>query len=261
VVAASIPVFLLTGLTGAFFQPLAISYTLAIVASMAVALTVTPALSLLLLRNAPIERRQSPLVSWLQRTYTAGLSRIVVRPVAAYLTFAMVTVLGAAVFPQLGQSLFPGFKERDLLIHWVSPPGTSAAEMERSTTRISRELLAIPGVRSVGAHIGQALLGEEVAGVNLGEIWVSLSPGADYTATLNRIRSVANGYPGMFREVQTYLDERIQEVLTGAKEPIIVRTYGEDLPTLRATSDRILALVKSVPGVVDAHRDTTTSRR
>jgi Cu/Ag efflux pump CusA len=72
---------------------------------------------------------------------------------------------------------------------------------------------------------------------------------------LNRIRSVANGYPGMFREVQTYLDERIQEVLTGAKEPIIVRTFGEDLPTLRATSDRILALVKSVPGVVDAHRD------
>ncbi len=258
VVVASIPVFGLTGLTGAFFRPLAISYTLAIVASMAVALTVTPALSLLLLRNASIERRQSPLVGWLQRTYTAGLSRIVLRPVAAYLTFAMVTVIGAAVFPQLGQSLFPGFKERDFLIHWVSPPGTSAAEMERSTTRISRELLAIPGVRSVGAHIGQALLGEEVAGVNLGEIWVSLSPGADYTTTLNRIRSVANGYPGMFREVQTYLDERIQEVLTGAKEPIIVRTYGEDLLTLRATSDRILALVKSVPGVVDAHRDISS---
>src|SRR6516225_1196384 len=92
VVAASIPVFLLTGLTGAFFRPLATSYTLAIVASMAVALTVTPALSLLLLRNAHIERRKSPLVTWLQRGYTAGLSRIVVRPVAAYLTFALVTV-------------------------------------------------------------------------------------------------------------------------------------------------------------------------
>jgi CzcA family heavy metal efflux pump len=258
VVAASIPVFLLTGLTGAFFRPLAVSYVLAIVASMAVALTVTPALSLLLLRTAAIERRKSPLVSWLQRAYTAGLSKIVVRPVAAYLTFGLVTVLGAAIYPQLGQSLFPGFKERDFLIHWVATPGTSAGEMERSATRISRELLAIPGVRSAGAHIGQALLGEEVAGVNLGEIWVSLSPGADYTATLNRIRTVTNGYPGLFREVQSYLDERIQEVLTGAKEPIIVRTYGEDLPTLRATSDRILALVKSVPGVVDAHRDISS---
>src|SRR5882757_7370998 len=229
IVAASIPVFLLTGLTGAFFRPLALSYTLAIVASMVVALTLTPALALLLLRGAPIERRRSPLVQWLQKIYTAGLSRIVIRPVAAYLTFAVVTIAGVAVYPHLGQSLFPGFKERDFFIHWVSPPGTSTAEMERSTARVSQELLAIPGVRSTGAHIGQAFLGEEVAGVNLGEIWISLAPGADYTATLDRIQSVTNGYPGLFREVQTYLDERIQEVLTGGKEPIIVRTYGDDL--------------------------------
>lgn len=258
ILAASVPVFLLTGLTGAFFRPLALSYTLAIAASMAVALTVTPALALLMLRGARIERRKSPLVSWLQKAYTAGLSRIVVRPVAAYATVAALTVLGVAVYPQLGQSLFPGFKEHDFLIHWVSPPGTSAAEMERSTTKVSRELLAIPGVRSTGAHIGQALLGEEVAGVNLGEIWISLAPNADYTTTLDRIHSVTNGYPGLFREVQTYLDERISEVLTGGKEPIVVRTYGEDLKTLRAKSDQILNLVKSVPGVADAHRDISS---
>src|SRR4029077_11963770 len=126
------------------------------------------------------------------------------------------------------------------------------------TAKISRELLAIPGVQSAGAHIGQALLGEEVAGVNLGEIWVSLSPKADYALTLDRIHAVTDGYPGLYREVQTYLDERIEEVLTGGKEPIIIRTYGEDLATLRAKSDQILALVKSVPGVVNAHRDISS---
>ncbi|MBO0820722.1 MAG: efflux RND transporter permease subunit, partial [Nocardiopsaceae bacterium] len=150
-VAVLIPVFLLSGLTGAFFRPLALAYTLAMAASMLVALTVTPALSLLLLRGASIERRKSPLVTWLQRGYTAMLSRVVFRPSAAYALFASVTILGAVLYPQLGQSLFPGFKERDFLIHWVSPPGTSAAEMERSTTRISHELLAIPGVQSAGA--------------------------------------------------------------------------------------------------------------
>jgi len=159
IVAALIPVFLLTGLTGAFFQPLALSYALAIVASMAVAVTLTPALALLLLNGAPIERRKSPVVGWLQRGYTAALSRVIIRPVAAYVMFALVTVAGVVIYPQLGQSLFPGFKERDFLIHWVSPPGTSTAEMERSTTLISKELLAIPGVQSAGAHIGQALLG------------------------------------------------------------------------------------------------------
>jgi Cu/Ag efflux pump CusA len=258
IVAASVPVFLLAGLTGAFFRPLALSYTLAIAASMLVALTVTPALALLMLRGAKIERRKSPLVGWLQKGYTAGLSRIIVRPVAAYATVAALTVVGVAVYPQLGQSLFPAFKEHDFLIHWVSPPGTSAAEMERSTTKISKELLAIPGVQSAGAHIGQALLGEEVAGVNLGEIWVSLAPNANYTAALDRIHAVTLGYPGLFREVQTYLDERISEVLTGGKEPIVVRTYGEDLKTLRAKSDQILNLVKSVPGVIDAHRDISS---
>jgi CzcA family heavy metal efflux pump len=257
-VAVLIPVFLLTGLTGAFFRPLALAYTLAMAASMVVALTVTPALSLLLLRGAPIERRKSPLVTWLQRGYTAVLSRVVFRPVAAYALFVSVTLLGVLVYPLLGQSLFPGFKERDFLIHWVSPPGTSSAEMERSTTRISHELLAVPGVQSAGAHIGQALLGEEVAGVNLGEIWISLKPDADYTATLDRIHQVANGYPGLFREVQTYLDERIEEVLTGGKEPIIVRVYGEDLATLRSKSDEALRLVQSVPGVADAHRDISS---
>jgi CzcA family heavy metal efflux pump len=257
-VAASIPVFLLVGLTGAFFRPLVLSYTLAIAASMAIALTVTPALALMLLHRAPIERRKSPLVTWLQKVYTAGLSRIIVRPAAAYMVFGLVTILGVTVYPHLGQSLFPNFRERDFLIHWVAPPGTSTAEMERSTTRVSRELLAIPGVQSAGAHIGQALLGEEVAGVNLGEIWVSLNPGADYSTTLDRIKNVANEYPGLYREVQTYLDERIQEVLTGGKEPIIVRTYGEDLQTLRVKSDQILRLVESVPGVVDAHRDISS---
>ena len=258
IVAALIPVFMLTGLIGAFFRPLALSYALAIAASMGVALTVSPALALTVLRGVPIERRFSPLVRWLQKGYSAGLARVIRRPVAAYLTFALVTLAGVAVYPQLGQSLFPGFKERDFLIHWVAPPGTSTAEMERTTAKISRELLAIPGVQSAGAHIGQALLGEEVAGVNLGEIWVSLSPKADYALTLDRIHAVTDGYPGLYREVQTYLDERIEEVLTGGKEPIIIRTYGEDLATLRAKSDQILALVKSVPGVVNAHRDISS---
>jgi CzcA family heavy metal efflux pump len=260
IVAASIPIFLLTGLTGAFFRPLALSYTLAIVASMAVALTLTPALTLLLLRNAPIERRTSPVVKGLQAGYTRVLARIVVRPRTAYAAFAVVTLGGLLVFPQLGQSLFPAFKERDFLIHWVALPGTSAAEMERTTIDLDAQLRAnVPGIRSLGAHIGSAFLGEEVAGVNLGENWVSLKPDADYQTSLDQINEVTqSGYPGLYREVQTYLDERIEEVLTGGKEAIVLRTYGENLPTLRAKSDQLLKILEGIDGVVDAHRDVST---
>jgi CzcA family heavy metal efflux pump len=258
IVAAAVPIFLLQGLTGAFFRPLAQSYTLAIVASLLVALTVTPALALILLSKSRIERRQSPVVGVLQRGYTAALTRIVVRPRRAYAIFALVTVVGIALTPLLGQSLFPGFKERDFLIHWVSQPGTSAEEMRRTTLAVSKELREIPGVRNFGAHMGQAFLGEEVAGVNLGENWISIDPSADYDKTLDEIEDVNDAYAGLFRETQTYLDERIEEVISGGKEPIVVRVFGQNLTVLREKAAEIEEIMGSIEGVQDQHTDVST---
>ena len=114
-VIALMPVFVMKGLSGAFFKPLALSYALAVGASMIVALTVTPAMSLILLRTAPLDRRESPLVRWLHRGYDAVLSRIVKTPRSAYITVGVIVVAGLLVLPQLGQSLLPSFKERDFL--------------------------------------------------------------------------------------------------------------------------------------------------
>jgi CzcA family heavy metal efflux pump len=258
IVAAAIPVFLLEGLTGAFFRPLALSYTLAIVASMVVALTLTPALTLILLRNTPIERRESPLVRVLQRGYTSLLARVVRRPRWTYAVVVAVTALGLVIAPTLGQSLFPHFKEPDFLIHWVTQPGTSDAEMERTTTEVSQALREIPGLRNFGAHIGQAFLGEEVAGVNLGENWVSVDPSVDYDETLEAIENLTNEYPGLFRETQTYLDERIEEVVSGGKEPIVVRIFGPDLKVLRDKADEVNHIMAGIDGTLDHHVDIST---
>jgi Cu/Ag efflux pump CusA len=258
IVAAAIPVFLLQGLTGAFFRPLALSYTLAIVASMVVAMTLTPALTLLLVRNTPIERRESPLVRVLQRGYTSLLRKVVRRPRWTYAAVLVITALGLLIGPGLGQSLFPHFKEPDFLIHWVTQPGTSAAEMERTTTAVSAALRKIPGVHNFGGHIGQAFQGEEVAGVNLGENWVSIDPSVDYDKTLAAIEQLTNQYPGMFRETQTYLDERIAEVVSGGKEPIVVRVFGPDLTVLRQKADEINRLMAGIPGTLDHHVDIST---
>jgi CzcA family heavy metal efflux pump len=258
IVAAAIPVFLLQGLTGAFFRPLALSYTLAIVASMVVALTLTPALTLILLRNTPIERHESPVVRVLQRGYTALLGRVVRRPRWTYAAVVLVTGIGVVLGPTLGQSLFPHFKEPDFLIHWVTQPGTSDAEMERTTEQVSVALRKIPGLRNFGAHIGQAFLGEEVAGVNLGENWVSVDPSVDYDATLRAFEQLTNEYPGLFRETQTYLDERIEEVVSGGKEPIVVRVFGPDLSVLRAKAEEINHIMAGIEGTLDHHVDIST---
>jgi CzcA family heavy metal efflux pump len=259
IVAAAVPVFLLEGLTGAFFRPLAVSYTLAIVASMLVALTVTPALSLILLRRARVERRFSPLMRFVQRAYTGLLSRILRRPRAAYGASALLVLAAALVLPQLGQELFPTFKERSLLIHLISTPGTSVEEQTRLTKLLSRDLRAVPGVRdSFGTHIGQAFQGEEIVGVNFSENWISIDPHADYDRTLQAVRDVVDRYPGVYHDTLTYLNERIQEVLSGGKEPVVIRLFGEDQSVLREKAAEIQHRIAAIHGIVDDHTDLQT---
>jgi CzcA family heavy metal efflux pump len=256
IVVAAVPIYFLPGLTGSFFRPLALSYALAVLASLVVALTVTPALALLLLHRAPLERRESSvLVRWLQRVYTAGLARVIRRPRWAYATVALCIAAGVAVLPFLGESLFPQFKERDFLMHWVTYPGTSHPEEQRITAQGSRELRSIPGVRNFGSHIGQALLADEVVGVNFGENWISVDPKVDYDKTVAAIEETVAGYPGLYADVQTYLNERIKEVLTGASEAIVVRIYGPDLEVLRSKAQEVEKALGEVPGVIEQHAD------
>jgi CzcA family heavy metal efflux pump len=252
-IVALLPVFVMEGLSGAFFQPLALSYAIAIGASMMVALTVTPAMSLLLLRNVPLEHRESPVTRALQRGYDASLMKIVRRPATAYATVGVVVLSGVVIWPRLGQSLLPDFKERDFLMHWLTKPGTSWPEMQRISIQSAKELLEIPGVLNLGSHIGQALVMDEVVGMYFAEHWVSIDPKVDYDKTLAHIQEVVDGYPGIYRDVQTYLKERIREVLTGTSEAIVVRTFGRDLDVLEQKAAEIKAALSQIPGIIDLH--------
>jgi CzcA family heavy metal efflux pump len=250
---ALIPVFFLEGLSGAFFKPLALSYVIAVLVSSLIAMTVTPALSLLLLAKAPLERRESPILPWLHRTY--GKLLIVDKPYLGYITMAVLLLAGVGIWPFLGQELLPSFKERDFLMHWLAKPGTSHPEMVRISQAACQELQTIPGVRNCGSHIGQALLMDEVYGIYFGENWVSVDPSVDYDQTLASIQSLVDGYPGLFRDVQTYLKERIREVLTGTSDAVVVRIYGDDLEVLRAKAAEVEAEMLAIDGLIDVHQE------
>jgi CzcA family heavy metal efflux pump len=253
-IVAVAPIFMLEGLSGSFFRPLATSYALALLASMVVALTVTPAMSLIFFRKtSSLQERESPVVPALQRAYNFVLAKIVYRPRRAYAAVGLATVMGVAALPFLGQSLLPSFKERDFLMHWLTVPGTGQPEMFRISARANHELLEIPGVRNAGSHIGQALLMDEVVGIDFGENWISVDPSVDYDETVAKIHEVVDGYPGLTRDVLTYLKERIREVLTGSSEAITIRIYGQDLAQLQETADEVNEIVASVPGVTENH--------
>jgi CzcA family heavy metal efflux pump len=253
IVISVTPVFFLGGLSGSFFEPLAFSYIVALLASLVVATTLTPALGLILLKNANLDPREPPLTRWLRRHYERGVARILDNPRPVFGVTAIVVVAALVVWPLLGQSLLPSFKERDFLMHWLTKPGTSHPEMYRITVQASRELRTIPGVRNFGAHIGRAIAADEPVGIDFTENWVSVDPKADYNKTLAAIQEAVDGYPGIYRDVQTYLKERIKEVLTGKSEAIVVRIYGDDLVGLRREAEKVRQALEGVDGLVDLH--------
>ncbi len=251
VVLVFVPIFFLEGLAGAFFRPLVIAYVLAIFSSILIALTVTPALCLLLLRHRSLEHKGSPLVPWLRRGYRGLIERSVDRPRRAVVALVILCSLSIVAAGALGEDFIPRFQETDFLMHWVEKPGTSLDAMRRTIERVSRELRAIPGVRNFGSHIGRAESADEVVGPNFTELWISVDPKVDYERTVARIRLVVDGYPGLYRDVLTYLQERIKEVLTGAGGAIVVRIYGADLELLRAQARDVGRLLQGIAGVAD----------
>ena len=250
VVVVFVPVFMLEGLAGAFFRPLALSYVLAILASLAVALTVTPALALLLLPQH-LHARESRLVGGLKERYRRMLPAFVDRPKTALGSLAVMLILTGATVPFLGEEFLPNFREYDFLMHWVEKPGTSLEAMRRITERASRELMDVPGVKNFGSHIGRAEVADEVVGPNFTELWISLDPSVDYEATVSRIQSIVDGYPGLYRDLLTYLRERIKEVLTGASATIVVRVYGPELEQLQAQAQTVRTAIADVKGIAD----------
>ena len=247
-----VPIFFLGGVAGTFFQPLAIAYVLAIGMSLLVALTVTPAMCLLLLPNAPLtEERDTRFVAGLKRRYVGFLPRVVGRPALAVGIVAGGLLLAGVGYATFKDQFLPDFRETDFLMHFVEKPGTSIEAMDRITIRASKELRSIPGVRNFGAHIGRAEQADEVVGPNFTELWISLDENADYDASVKRIKEVVEGYPGLYRDVLTYLRERIKEVLTGAGATIVVRIYGPDQAELRAAGARVRDAIGGIQGVSD----------
>ncbi|MCU0915653.1 MAG: efflux RND transporter permease subunit [Planctomycetes bacterium] len=248
-----LPVFFLPGLSGKFFRPLALSYILAIMASLFVALTLTPALCLLILPRGKLRRTDAPLVAVLKRGYRAILPGLIRHPGVAISFLVCLIAASAVAVPFLGEEFLPRFKEQDFLMHFVEKPGTSVEAMDRITIRASKELRAIPGVKNFGSHIGRAEVADEVVGTNFTELWISVDPKVDYDATVAKIQEAVEGYPGLYRDVLTYLRERIKEVLTGTSATVVLRLYGPELEVLQQKAKEIAEAIGGIEGIADLH--------
>jgi CzcA family heavy metal efflux pump len=252
VVLVLAPMLFLSGLQGKFFAPLAASFVLATLASLVVALTVTPAASFLLLtRSAP---KAEP--RWLLRLKTLHegiLQRWAPHPGGVIIGSVIVMGLAAAAIPFFGGQLMPPFREGHFVVQAVATPGTSLEAMKSLGAQVSRDLLAVPGVLFVEETIGRAESGEDTWEPNQSEFHVELArmSGRDEARTQAGIRAVAERYPNLQTEVLTFLGDRLSESLSGETAQVAINIFGPDLDELDRVANQVAAVVRTVPAAKD----------
>jgi CzcA family heavy metal efflux pump len=253
VIAVFLPEIFTTSVQGHFVGPLALAFIFAVLASLVVAMTATPALCALLLRRhdgRPDSGWLRRLKVW-QRQAVHGVANHFKTVVAVLIACVLAAV---AALPFLGGTFMPDFREGHFVIQVSSSiPGTSLEEMLKVGKRISAEILALPYVASVEQQVGRAELGEDTWGPHRSEFHVELKPDSsvDQGAAQDALREILEHYPGLQSEVVTFLGDRISESLSGETAQVAVKVFGDDLDALDVTGARIVAVLGKIPGVVD----------
>lgn len=252
-----IPVLALTGVQGALFRPLGLAYVLAILASLVVALTVTPALTLLLLGRRGHRAHESPALAWLKARYAVILDWLADRPIGVAGAAASICLAAVATLPFFGATFLPEFREGHYLIHMSAVPGTSLDESRRLGDRVTAALRADGRVRSVAQRIGRAELSEDTWGTHYTEFEVDLVPltGEAAETAEDDLRRILAGFPGVNFAIRGFLAERIEETLTGSTAELVVRVFGDDLDSLDVAARRVARSMASVRGASDVQYD------
>ncbi len=253
VIAVFLPELFASSVQGHFVGPLGLAFILAVTASLLVAMTATPALCALLLRDRDL-RADSSWLTWLKARQVSA-----VRWVEAHLKLTAAVLIAAslaaaAAVPFLRGTFMPEFREGHFVMQVVSSiPGTSLTEMLDVGKRISAQVLRLPYIATIEQQVGRAELGEDTWGPHQSEFHVELKAGAavDEARAQDDLRAILAGYPGIQSEVVTFLGDRISESLTGGTAQVAVKVFGDDLETLDSIGNRIVAALKSEPGLVD----------
>jgi CzcA family heavy metal efflux pump len=253
VILVVLPVMTLSGTAGRLFAPLGLAYTTAVLASLAVALTLTPALSMMLLPGK-VPAHDPPVVRWTRAGYEALLRRLAERPRTLIAAATLLTIAGCAALPFLGGGFIPELKEGHFVVHMSAVPGTSIDESLRVGARIAQALRQLPEVRSVAQRAGRAEESEDTWGPHYSEFEVDLKPelsGDEAEKAQADIRRTFAGFVGVNAAVMTFLTERIEETLSGYTAAVVVNVFGNDLDLLDQKAQEIARALGEIPGAAD----------
>lgn len=249
-----LPLFFMSGVQGRIFAPLGAAYLLSILASLGVALTVTPALALVLLPHDRSDVHEGRLARGLTRWYARCLPLPLRQPRLVVGITLVLVVASCAVIPLFASSFLPEFHEGNLVMQMSAPAGTSLEESVRMGKRVSQLLKSIPGVASVAQFAGRAELSEDTWGPEASEFHITLDTElGQYAEITEQIREKLAVIPGFSFNVLSYLKERMEEVMSGATAQVVVKIFGPDLARLRVLGQHAADIMGATPNVVDIY--------
>jgi len=248
-----LPVLTMSGIQGRLFAPLAWAYILAIMASLLVALTVTPAISYLLLPKAVDRAREPRYIAAMKSLYRSCLRRFSARPGTVIIGAIVPCAIAAAALPYLGGSFLPDLREGHFIVHMSELPGTSLAESVRAGKIVTQELLKNPDIQSVAQQIGRAEMADDTWGTHYSEVHVALKSleGERVEKAESAIRVAFGKFPGVSFSVKGFLGERIEEIISGSTAQVAIKVYGDDLDNIDKAAKDILGVVSATRGAAD----------
>jgi len=246
------PVLSMTGVQGKIFAPLGVAYILAILASLGVALTLTPALCAAMLPRATSEV-ETRFVRWLKELHRRWLERVLDQPRIAAVGVGALCLAAAATLPFFGGSFLPELQENSFIMHMVGIPGTSIDESMRIGSEITAALLRDRDIKSIAQRAGRAELGEDTVGPNESEFDVTVRPPAseEVDEAQERIRRILARFPGYDFGLNSFLTERIEETLSGQRADVVVSVFGNDLDVLDQAGNGVARILSGIRGGVD----------
>lgn len=248
-----IPLLTLDGVAGRLFAPLGYSYILAILMSLFVALTLTPALCYVLLNSDLQLNKTPPVIRFLNPRYATLLGFIGqhFKWISAFCI--LVSILAVMQFLTLGHKFLPELREGHYIVHTTSIPGTSLQESIRMGKRITEQFKQIDAIESISQWAGRAERGADTYGSHYSEFEVRLKPlsGAEQQTVLEKLRKILAATPGILYEANTFLTERVDETISGYTAPVVVNIYGNNLTILDKKAQEVAQVIRSIPGATD----------
>jgi CzcA family heavy metal efflux pump len=248
-----LPVLTMSGVQGRLFGPLAVAYILAIMGSLLVALTLTPALSSALLPPALGRSAEPALLRVLKDRYRRVMRRTMERPAPVFAAAGLLCAAAVAALPFFGGEFLPDLKEGHFIVHMSAVPGTSVGETMRIGNALTRDIRKLPFIDTVAQQIGRAELADDTWGVNYSEVHIELKPldGEASEEAEASLRQKLASFPGVYFAVRRFLAERIEETISGATSEVVIKIFGDNLDLLDAKAREVARVVSGITGASD----------